>query len=366
LKKGWRNNSWVLHIYPVVTSRGTDNTGGVEHLRGNMEAYRSIGLKSVVLSRLSWPFISRDRHGIWFNLVPGTATPATPRPEGAAGGGSGWRRYAAAIRRSAIHTLVRSIIGVLRIRVVHQRANSRFMLGRVPARCLHFIELNDEFLPSVHCDGYLTVVSRPDLGQRQLCHPWPVPERGRFDPDRFIRCFRRLMSVDAPRLLLLGSGGTPSLRPVLEFIQGHPWIAGRQFSLHAFGDFHDVPQDPRLHWRKWVDGAGLEASNFDAALVYYDQVAYSDQRLSLGFPTKLAAYIDCSLPVFSNRAIISGPVLGGFDIRCSVESPQSQLEEFAGHLQALRAKTLPEQYGKLLADFASEPRGAHVSAGGQP
>ncbi len=52
-------SNWVVLVYPVVTSRGTDNSGGYAHLVGNIQVYRALGLKSLCICRLSWPLIDR-------------------------------------------------------------------------------------------------------------------------------------------------------------------------------------------------------------------------------------------------------------------------------------------------------------------
>jgi len=254
-------------------------------------------------------------------------------------------------RRLLLQLVSYCIVTLIRPIIFHQRANKRFMIESLPKKCVHLIELNDEFIPQQQCDGYLSVIERPDLRHPQLCLPWPVRRRGVFDTARFAENVKRLASAPEVDILLLGSGGTRSLPPILDFIANHPWTRGRSFRLHAYGEFEDVPGDSRIRLEKWVDTDCLDSSRFHAAMIYYDPAAYSDQRLQVGYPTKLATYVDWSLPVFSNRSNISGEMLGGFDLDAGTLEDPLHVVEYARHLEAIRSRTLPERYGRRLAAF---------------
>jgi hypothetical protein len=345
----------VVLVYPVVTSLGRDNTGGYEHLAGNIEAYRTIGLRAIVLCRLAWPLVYIGNGCLLLNIVPGTSRPPPSSPDG--GPPVRGRSMLATLRARVLGALSAVIMRCARPAILHQRANARFMIRAAPQGCLHIIELNDEFLPAQSCDGYLVVAAREGLTRPQLCLPWPVCRRGRFDPRRLAANLEVVAGSGELRVVLLGSGGISSLRPVLQFVANHPWITGRSFSLHAYGEFQDVPDDSRVHWQKWISADTLDASRFHAALIYYDASEYSEERLRVGFPTKLATYIDWSLPILSNRAYISRDILGGFDLDAAVLEDAHRVVQYAERLMDVRSMTLPGQYGRSLAGFIEALRG---------
>jgi hypothetical protein len=134
-------------------------------------------------------------------------------------------------------------------------------------------------------------------------------------------------------------------------------MRGRKLRLHAFGEFDEVPDDPRVHMQKWADAGTLDSSRFHAALIYYDPATYSDQRLKVGYPTKLATYVDWSLPIFSNRAYISREMLAGFDLDAAVLNDPQRMVAYAKHLEDVRSRTLPERYAGLLAAFIRDISG---------
>ena len=81
---------------------------------------------------------------------------------------------ARAVRNGLLALVGTGLQCVLRPRLLHQRANLRFMVSPRDRNALHLIELNDEFVPAERCDAYLTVVPRPALDGSQFAWRWPV------------------------------------------------------------------------------------------------------------------------------------------------------------------------------------------------
>ncbi len=352
---------WVLLNYPVVTSRSRDNAGGFDHLLGNLQVYRQLGFKVLCICRWSPRLIDRLDGAVVLNIVPGAAVPVPPA-EGSIYAAApdrrctprspGWRMAARAVRNGLLALVGTGLQCVLRPRLLHQRANLRFMVSPRDRNALHLIELNDEFVPAERCDAYLTVVPRPALDGSQFAWRWPVSVVAPFDSRRFLQ---RLSTLANPtrrlKVLLFGIGGTTAPRDIHEFIQRHPWFQNRDFDLHVYGGDSRAAPVAGVIQHGWSDARALPANEFDAALLYYDASVYDDERLRLGSPTKLWKYIDWSLPVFCNREQVSKQFLGQFDCTDQVLYHEALARQFAEHLQSLRCQTLPDTYARELAAF---------------
>lgn len=359
---------WVLLNYPVVTSRSRDNAGGFDHLVGNLQVYRHLGFKVLCICRWSPRLVDRLEGALVLNIVPGAAVPAPSVHTASSAAGRqrplGWRAAALALRNGVLALVGTALQCLLRPRLLHQRANLRFTLPPRGRHTMHLIELNDEFVPAGRCDAYLSVARRPALEQPQFVWRWPVPEVARFDSRRFLQ---RLATLAKPprrlQVLLFGIGGTTAPQTIREFIAAHPWFRGCVFDLHVFGGNARATTVDGIVQHGWCDARQLPAQDFDAAVLYYDEKVYDDDRLRLGSPTKLWKYIDWSLPVFCNRPHVSHQFLGQFDGSAQVLHDDGRARQFAEHLQALRRQTLPGTYAQELAAFLKglscrEPRPA--------
>lgn len=349
---------WVILNYPVVTSRGGDNSGGHEHLLGNLQVYAELGFRVLCLCRLSWPLVDRLAGAVVLNIVPGTAVPVSApgsKRQNAPTGSLSWKSWLLrAARQAVLLGLFWLLTTILRPAVIHQRANRRFL---PPVRCrdsLHLIELNDEYLPTTPCDGYLSVNQRGDLTAPQLAWPWPVPAAGQFELDRFTSRLRRIADgAETLHILLFGAGGVPQAKDVRHFARRHIWFAGKQIILHVYGGETAEPGEDGIMQYGWLDVAALPVDRFHAAIIFYDPSVYDDTRLAMGSPTKLWKYIDWSLPVFTNRVIISDQFLGGFDLDGRVLAETEAAANFGCHLLQLRKTTSVKVYASELGGFLS-------------
>jgi hypothetical protein len=349
-----RSRRWVILNYPVVTSRGTDNSGGFAHLVGNIQVYRALGLEILCLCRFCWPLVDRLDGALCLNIVPGAALPHqhSAGPTAAAPAGSGIARR---LRDTMMQVLLDFLVLLLRPRLLHERANLRFMARR-RGNFIHLIELNDAFVPKQPCDGYLTVHERQGLNAPQFPAPWPVPETSAFNRDGFLARLRNLQHGRGT-VLLFGAGGIANFRAASDFLGQHPWFRGAKPVLHVYGA---TGQDEEgLVFHGWQDESGIDASIFNVGLLYYEPSVYDDARLTLGSPTKLSKYYDWSLPVLSNRAVISDRFLGGFDRDRSVLECPENASRFADLLTATRNRTSIAAYASQLADFLGR-HGLHL------
>lgn len=343
----------VILNYPVVTSRGTDNSGGYAHLQGNIQVYSALGLKALCLCRLGWPLVDRLDGALCLNIVPGAAVPRQPGPAAPAAApmrrGPGRR-----LRDAAMQLILDALVALLRPRLVHERANLRFMDRRRRA-LFQLVELNDGFVSPRACDAYLTVHHRPQLTAPQFIAPWPVPELAGFDRGLFLDRLGR-MGEGAKSVMLFGAGGISDIGGARDFVRAHPWFAGRDVKLHVFGAAGT--DGAGLVFHGWQDEAVIDSSAFDAGLLYYDD-AYDDARLALGSPTKLSKYCDWSLPALSNRAVISDRFLGSFDRDNTVLQEPARASEFADFVIAARNRTSVAAYASQLDDFLDR-NGLHL------
>jgi hypothetical protein len=336
---------WVILNYPVVTSRGTDNSGGCAHLLGNLHVYRALGLKTLCLCRLGWPLVDWLDGALCLNIVPGAAVPRQPGPDAPAAA-SARRGLGRRLRDAALQLVLDALIMLLRPRLLHERANLRFM-DRRRRTLFHLVELNDSFVPPQACDAYLTVHERAQLAAPQFIAPWPVPVSAGFDRGQFLDRLRR-MGEGPKAVMLFGVGGIADIGGARDFLCAHPWFAGREVKLHVFGAA--ATDSDGLVFHGWQDEAMIDSSAFDAGLLYYD-AAYDDARLALGSPTKLSKYCDWSLPALSNRAVISDRFLGAFDRDTTVLRVAARASDFADFIIAARSRTSVAAYASKLDDF---------------
>ena len=353
---------WVIINYPVVTSRGQDNSGGREHLIGNIQVYQLLGFRVICLCRLSWPLVDKLSGAVCLNVIPGSAIPKTHED----------RIHSNVIDtnqdkfRIRCHVLLRclrrrvfdAIYRVLRLFlspiVVHQRANQRFMGSE---ECLgsavHLVELNDLFIPDILCQGYLTVAYRVDLELPQLVSPWPVPSSGMFEYGKFESRLDQIAGGHQTiNVLLFGYGGVESETEVHEFLSNHVWFRSKSIILHIYGASKELLDgDDRIVTHKWMNENLLPKEMFQAGVIYYSNSTYDDDRLQLGSPTKLYKYIDWSLPIVSNRPIISRRYLGGFDQNEGVLKCESTRRDYADLLMELRNNASVEIYASRIQDF---------------
>lgn len=354
-------NRWVVIIYPVVTSQGLDNSGGHAHLRANVQVYKSLGYRVFCIARFSTRFLGRIEGEPCLNIVPGNATPAQRERAPSAASISapaGLRQLARNARQLVVECVCRAVLGLLRPRVVHQRANLRFMFESSLAGAQSLVELNDEFVPEVRCDGYLTTVARPQLSAPQFVRPWPVVSKARFRLDTFLQRLDNVVSGESEiRILLYGLGGITSVGAIVAFLDNHPWLRGRRWSLWAFGvNALRGVNDDRVQVCGWTGEDQIKADRYDLGLVFYSEDGYSDERLALGCPTKLWKYIDWSLPVISNRSIVSSRYLGNFDIAVKTLFDQSTKQQYAQRLESIRNDADVPAYASELASFLSSIR----------
>ncbi len=356
-----RYSGWVLLNYPVVTSRSRDNAGGYDHLIGNIQTYRHLGFKVLCICRWSPRLVDLLEGALVLNIVPGAAVPALSKEISANATMAKprtpllWRRLTLAARAGAL-TLLGVVLKLLpRPRLLHQRANKRFMYKNSDQVTIHLVELNDEFVPLDLCDGYLTVTPRPELSLPQLVSRWPVHGVSVIDKPLFLK---RLAMLAKPsrrlNVMLFGVGGTTSTQMIRKFIEGHPWFREASFDLHIFGGYSASINSGGVVEHGWHDLKHVSAQDFDAAVLFYDEGIYDDERLRLGSPTKLWKYIDWSLPVFSNRQYISHQFLGRFDCSNKVLHDYELGCQYANYLERLRRETIPSVYAEKLAKFIEE------------
>jgi hypothetical protein len=352
-----RQARWVLLNYPVITSRSRDNSGGYDHMIGNLQVYRHLGYRVVCICRWSPRLIDWLEGALVLNIVPGAAMPTSP----VAGQPSvdkpttyltALRRLAQAVRATALTLLGAGLQWLLRPRLLHQRANLRLMITPRDQAVTHLVELNDEYVPAAPCDAYLTVAPRPALPVPQFVWRWPVPLVAQFDVQLFLKRLAGLAQPVRPlKVLLFGIGGTTAPQAIRQFIASHPWFQGNGFELHIYGGAAAFPAADGVVQHGWCDSAQFAAQDYDAAVLYYDPQVYDDVRLRLGSPTKLWKYIDWSLPVFCNRPHVSELFLGCFDTSRTVLLEIDCARRYAEHLQAMRRRTLPANYADSLGTF---------------
>ena len=350
-----RDRHWVIINYPVVTSRGKDNSGGHSHLRGNIQVYRQLGFRVLCLCRWSLRLVDILDGAICLNIVPGTATPAltrtanqsaTLKPKCAS-----WTH---GIRRWLLTRIHGALSVILSPMIVHERANLRSMYeGR--GNWVHLIELNDEYVPPVRADGYLVVSSYEGLDAPQFAAPWPVIRVAQFDAAAFQRRLERI-STDGQtiRVMLFGTGGAGDLVRVREFLTGHSWFRGKSITLDVFGAVDAAESRyAGINVHPWADEAKLSPRPFDAGILYYAKDIYDDGRLKVGSPTKLSRYVDWSLPAISNRPVMSREFLGEFDTDTRVLNDAAQGRAYADFLLRVRERTSVEHYASQFRDFLS-------------
>lgn len=327
---------------------------------GNLQVYRQLGYRVVCICRWSPRLIDLLEGALVLNIVPGSALPAPqalPAFEQATLAASvsrpaSSRWLAKFLRAKALAFLGAGLQLLLRPRLLHQRANQRLMLRSCDSAATHIIELNDEYVPDLPCDGYLSVDPRPALTVPQFVSRWPVPEVAQFDEPRFLQ---RLACLARParrlNVLLFGIGGTITPLAVHRFIASHAWFLGAEFDLHIYGGTASVQEIDGVVQHSWSDPDRLDVHNFDAAVLYYEPLVYDDGRLRLGSPTKLWKYVDWSLPVFCNRSYVSEHFLGNFDTNREVLIDKNCARMYAKYLLERRCKTLPVTYANSLAAF---------------
>jgi hypothetical protein len=358
------DRGWVVINYPVVSSRATYQTGGHTHLAGNLQVYRQLGYRVVCLCRFSPRLVDRIDGAICLNLVPGAAMPRTaPIPAGA--GKVGRPGLMRRIRSRAVQLVLSTLQRILAPKILHERANARFMHAGSAGSAIHLVELNDEFVPAGSCDGYLTVSRRPELAEPQFVWPWPVPYCGRFDAELFLRRLRKIGAAgtdgtDVLNVLLYGTGGVATPQDAASFVSSHPWFVGRRVHLHVYGAPADWRSGAEVTCRPWAHDSAVPAAGFDAGLLYYSPSVYDDGRLALGSPTKLWKYVDWSLPAFANRKRFSDAFLGGFDHDRELLRDPARAVAFAEHLVRMRDVTTIERYASELGNFIDAHRAAAV------
>jgi len=224
------------------------------------------------------------------------------------------------------------------------------MVFQPEVRC-HLIELNDQYVSSMPCDGYLTAVTYPELGSSQLVAPWPVPRWRSFDQTRVELHIENIRDKQSVKIMLFGTGGAGPPAEIYAYLKTHPWFAQKEIILHIYGE--DTRDSSLLGVvnNGWTDEANIDPDEFDAGLLYYAADIYPDDRICLGSPTKLSKYIDWSLPTLSNRSVFSDRFLGGLDHDARVLSDRQCMQAFANVLLDTRRKTSVEEYASQLDSF---------------
>lgn len=357
-----QNFRWVIINYPVVTSSGKDNTGGHEHLIGNIQAYRLLGFSTLCLCRFSWPLIEKLDGAICLNIVPGLATPESNCKESQLTKETSKRNtllihlagLVRSIRSGFLNNVFRVLLASLSPAIIHQRANKRFMPSmKFGKNSIHLVELNDEFLPDIRCHAYLTVTNRAASGLPQLINPWPVPSCGKFDFSKFLLKLKIIAEgQETIRILLFGISGIESEAAVYEFLENHIWFRSKSIELHIYGAAQDATLcSGRIVTNRWRAENLLPLDFFHAGVVYYSRRMYDDKRLELGSPTKLYKYIDWSLPILTNRPFISQEYLGNYDRSKSVLESVNAQNNYATSLTKFRNNASVEVYASRLKYF---------------
>jgi hypothetical protein len=357
-----QHSRWVIINYPVVTSSGNDNTGGHEHLIGNIQAYRLLGYNTLCLCRISWPLISNLEGATCLNIVPGLAMPESGCDVPQSPDKNSKRKnfvlqvskLVRSIRFGVLNIVYKGLITALSPAIIHQRANLRFMPSvEFYRKAIHLIELNDEFIPDIRCNGYLTIATRPAINLPQLVNPWPVPSCERFDFDQFSHKLDMIAQGQSTiNILLFGIGGIESEEQVYEYLANHIWFRSKPIALHIYGAAQDGTQcDSRIVVKRRQSENSLPVDFYHAGIVFYSTRMYDDARLKLGSPTKLYKYIDWSLPILANRALISKTYLGNFDHSESVLECTTARRSFATFLTEFRNNAAVDVYAARLKDF---------------
>ena len=344
----------AIIIYPVVSSRGRDNTGGYDHFYSNLIAYRVAGIKCIAICRLAWPLVDVLNHVVVFNVIPGRSNPSTKQEDVSGGDGNVLVESIASIlalvgkcRTFLVRIFLFLCVLIYQPLIIHQRANKRFLSDIQLANGVSIIELNDKFVPDFVPDLYLSVERRSDLHAPQFVSPWPVSAVAEFDQ---IALEKRLFEIESGNrivnVLLFGVGGISNYADIGHFVQDHIWFSDKRAVLHVFGetDFSDDGAD-NVIFHGHIGAKALDASKFDVGLLYYDTHVYDEDRIRLGSPTKFFKYVDWSLPVITNNDFYSTSLMGGFDKTKEIFYDSKLRDSYIEFLRRSRNTTSVESYG---------------------
>ncbi|MDB9812003.1 hypothetical protein OAC13_01645 [bacterium] len=346
---------FVLIVYPIVSSLGRDNLGGFSHLLANIEVYKNLGFKVICLTR-SANIIFENKNGIWFfNVIPGKKNPNIKSPTILPGQSFlkvlTYKAFIK-IRNSLLNLIANTLILFFTPTIVHQRANSRFMLEPKSTGAIYLTEFNDSFENNLDCDGYLSILERPNIHRPALINPWPVIGNTTQNLDAYKSKIMDFCRCEHVNVVLYGDGGIVDYLEIQQFVENHKWLRGRPFTLHVYGP--NVPDFDNVEFHPPIEELSCSLNTYDIGLIFYSKKIYGEDRIRQGSPTKFYKYVDAQLPIFSNREYISKHYLNCADSSTDIFNDENILQSYINNLAAKRNEaSIPVYAKKLYALIAS-------------
>ena len=344
----WRNKT-VIIVYPIVSSHGKDNLGGFSHLLANIEVYKNLGFKVICLTR-STNIVFENKKGVWFfNVVLGKKNPniesSTKTPQQSFLKVLVYKFFAK-FRNLLANLIANTLIYFFTPAIIHQRANSRFMLIPKSSRAIYLTEFNDAFENNLDCDGYLSISERPNIHRPALINPWPVIGNATKNLGVYKSRIMDLSCCEHVNVVLYGDGGIVDFLEIQHFVANHKWLRGRPFTLHVYGP--NVPDFENVVFHPPIKDLSDSPNIYDLGLIFYSKKIYGENRIRQGSPTKFYKYVDAQIPIFSNREYISKHFLNCADSSTDIFKDKNILQSYVQNLVVKRNEASVPVYAKKL------------------
>jgi len=344
----WHNKT-VIIVYPIVSSLGKDNLGGFSHLLANIEVYKSLGFKVICLTR-SANIIFENKQGVWFfNVILGKKNPnmkASTKMLRQPFLKVLLYKFFAKFRNFLSNLIAKTLILFVTPAIVHQRANSRFMLVPKSNGAIYLTEFNDAFENNLDCDGYLSISERPNIHRPALINPWPVIGNTMQNLDMYKSKIMDFYFCEHVNVVLYGDGGIVDFLEIQHFVANHKWLRGRPFTLHVYGP--NIPDFDNIVFHPPIKDLSYSLHTYDLGLIFYSKKIYGENRIRQGSPTKFYKYVDAQIPIFSNREYISKHYLKCADSSTDIFNDKNILQSYVQNLVVKRNEASVPVYAKKL------------------